>query len=111
VKTAKLPVELRADKPRLLTELAIGETAHVGIRALIVTPDQDCFLDPKGSLEKPGLLQMTVRRDEEGFHVVLPAAPAFTAETVVKGMDVLPIASISISKERWSPRLDEQAAM
>lgn len=108
--TAKLPIELRAETPRLLSELAMGETGYVGLRNFIVTPEQDCFLDPKGTLEKPGLLQMTVRRDEDGFHVVLPSTPEFTAEQVVKGTDILPIASISVSKDRWSPGSEERRA-
>jgi hypothetical protein len=105
MKTAKLPVELRAETPRLVSELAIGETGHVSLMALLVTPDQDCFLDAKRSLQKPLLMQMTVRRDEDGFHVVLPSAPEFTAEPLREGMDVLPIASITISKNKWSPGL------
>jgi hypothetical protein len=110
VTTAKLPVELRAKTHRLISELAVGEIGHAWLRALIVTPDQDCFLDAKGTLETPALLQMTVRRDEEGFHVVLPSAPDYSAEQVVKDMDVLPIASITISKNKWSPGLEEQRA-
>jgi hypothetical protein len=110
VTTAKLPVELRAKTRRLISELAVGETGYVGLRSFIVTSDQDCFLDSKGTLETPGLLQMTVRRDEKGFHVVLPSAPEFSTEQVIKGMDVLPIASIVISREKWSPRLDERLA-
>lgn len=81
----------------------MGETGYVGLRAFIVTPEEECFLDSKGTLEKPGLLQMTVRRDEEGFHVVLPSEPKFSTEQIVKGMDVLPIASIAVSKDKWSP--------
>jgi hypothetical protein len=108
VTTAKLPIELRAETPRLLSDLATGETGYVGLRNFIVTPEQDCFLDSKGTLEKPGLLQMTVRRDEEGFHVVLPSSPKFTAEGVVKGMDILPIASITVSKDKWSPGSEER---
>ena len=86
----------------------MGETGYVGIRAFIVTPDQECFLNSKGTLEKPGLLQMTVRRDEEGFHVVLPSEPKFSTEEILKHTDVLPIASIAISKEKWSPRREER---
>jgi hypothetical protein len=110
VKTAKLPVECLAEKRRLISDLAMGETGNAWITALIVTPDHDCFLDAKGTLEKPLLMQMTVRRDEEGFHVVLPSAPEFKAEQVVKGMDVLPIASITVSKNKWSPGLEERLA-
>jgi hypothetical protein len=106
VKTAKLPAGLLAEKPRRVSELAIGETAHVGLFALIVTPEQDCFLDAKGSLEKPGLMQMTVRRDEEGFHVVLPSTPEHAPQPLLKGIDVLPIASIEISTNRWTPGMD-----
>jgi len=62
VTTAKLPVELLAKTRRLVSELAIGEAGYVGLRAFIVTPDQDCFIDSKGTLEKKALLQMTVRR-------------------------------------------------
>lgn len=105
--TVRLPAELRAETPRLLLELAVGETGYVGLRALIVAPDLDCFLDPRGALERPGLLQMKVRRDEEGFHVVLPAGPHFTPEQIMNGMDVLPIASVVISKEKWSPGPEE----
>jgi hypothetical protein len=108
VTTVKLPPELRAKTPRPLSELALGETGYVSVRALIVSLDQDCFLDATGAIEKPGLMQMTVRRDEEGFHVVLPSAPEFTAEEIVKGMDVLPIASIAVSKDRWSPGRESQ---
>ena len=64
--TAKLPAELRAETPRPLSELTVGETGYVALRALIVTPEQDCFLDPRGALENPGLLQMKVRRDADG---------------------------------------------
>jgi hypothetical protein len=103
VKTAKLPPELLAEKPRRVSELAMGETGYVGLFALIVTPDQDCFLDAKGSLEKPGLMQMTVRRDEDGFHVVLPSAPEHRPQPLLNGIDILPIASIQISKDRWTP--------
>lgn len=84
----------------------MGETGHVWLTALIVTPDHDCFLDAKGTLEKPLPMQMTVRRDEEGFHVVLPSAPQFTAHPVFKGLDVLPIASITVSKDRWTPGMN-----
>jgi hypothetical protein len=101
--TAKLPAECLAHKRRLISELAIGETGHAWLTALIVTPDHDCFLDAKGTLEKPLLMQMTVRRDEEGFHVVLPSAPEFTAQPLFKGAEMLPIASIEVSKDRWTP--------
>jgi hypothetical protein len=103
VKTAKLPVEASADTPRFISELAIGETGHVALTALIVTPDKDCFLYPKQTLEEPRLLQMTVRRDPDGFHVVLPSEPKFTSEPLHKGIEVLPIASIAISKDKWTP--------
>ena len=46
---------------------------------------------------------MTVHRDEEGFHVVLPSAPEFTAQPLFKGTEMLPIASIEVSKDRWTP--------
>ena len=103
MKTAKLPVELRAETPRPVSELAMGETAYVGLGAFIVTRDEECFWIPRGTLQKPGLLQMTVRRDEEGFHVVLPSETKFSTEEIVTGRDVLPIASIAVSKEKWSP--------
>jgi hypothetical protein len=106
MKTAKLQAGLLAETHRKVSELAIGETGYVGLFALIVTPEQDCFLDAKGSLEKPRLLQMTVRRDEDGFHVVLPSAPEFTAAPLRKGMDILPIASITVSKDRWTPGMN-----
>jgi len=86
----------------------MGEAGHVGLRAFIVTPDQEFFLDSKGTLEKPGLLQMTVRRDAEGLHVVLPSEPKFAPEQIVKGMDILPIASIAVSQEKWSPGREER---
>ena len=92
MKTAKLPPELLAEKPRRVSELAIGETGYVGVFSLIVTPEQDCFLDAKGALEKPRLMQMIVRRDEEGFHVILPSAPEHTPQPLLEGADVLPIA-------------------
>jgi hypothetical protein len=107
VKTAKLPTELLAEKPRRVSELAMGETGYVGLFALIVTPEQDCFLDAKGTLEKRSLMQMTVRRDEEGFHVVLPSEPEYTTQLLLEGIDVLPIASIQISKDRWTPGMGE----
>jgi hypothetical protein len=110
MKTAKLPPEVLAENPRRISELAIGETGYVGLFALIVTPEQDCFLDAKGSLEKPRLLQMTVRRDEDGFHVVLPCSPEYTPQPLLKGIDVLPIASIEISKDRWTPGMSERAS-
>jgi hypothetical protein len=103
VKTAKLPIECVAEKRRLISELAMGETGYVGLSSLIVTPEQDCFLDAKGSLEKPRLLTMTVRRYEDGLHVVLPAAPEYTAQPLFQGSDVLPIASIMVSKDKWFP--------
>ena len=53
--TAKLPVEVRAKTRRLVSELDMGETGYVWLHALIVTADQDCFLDPKGTLEEPAL--------------------------------------------------------
>jgi hypothetical protein len=46
---------------------------------------------------------MTALRDEEGFNVVLPPAPEFTAQPLFKGAEMLPIASIEISKDRWTP--------
>jgi hypothetical protein len=95
VKTAKLPAECLAQKRRLISDLALT--------ALIITPDHDCFLDSKGTLEKRLLMQMTVRRDEEGFHVVLPSAPKFTAQPLFKGTEMLPIASITVSRDRWTP--------
>lgn len=101
-------MELRAETPRLISELAMGETGYVGLRNFIVTPEQDCFLDPKGRLEKQGLLQMTVRRAEDGFHVVLPSTPEFVAEDIVKGMDILPIAPITVSRDKWSPGAEER---
>jgi hypothetical protein len=84
VKTAKLPAGLLAEKPRRVSELPTGETGYVGLFALIVTPEQDCFLDAKGTLEKRSLMQMTVRRDEEGFHVVLPSEPVWSAKNMVR---------------------------
>jgi hypothetical protein len=108
--TAKLPVELRAKTRRRISELAMGETGYVGLGSFIVTTDQDCFLDSKGTLQTPGLLQMTVRRDEDGFHVVLPSAPEFAAEQIVNGADILPIASIKVSKDKWSPGREDQTA-
>jgi hypothetical protein len=110
VTTAKLPVELRAETHRRVSELAIGETGYASLFTLIVTPEQDCFLDAKGSLEKPRLMPMMVRRDEDGFHVVLPSAPEFTAVPLMKGMDVLPIASITVSKDRWTPGMPDGLA-
>jgi hypothetical protein len=71
------------------------------LRDLIATPEQDCFLDAKATLREPGLLQMTVRRDEDGFHIVLPGKPDYSTQPVVKGMDVLAIASLA------APRLDD----
>lgn len=88
----------------------MGETGNAWLTALIVTPDHDCFLDAKGTLEKPLLLQMTVHRDEEGFHVVLPCAPEFTAQPLFKGMEMLPIASIEVSKDRWTPGMVDRLA-
>jgi hypothetical protein len=103
VKTAKLPAECLAKKRRLISDLAIGETGYAWLTALIITPDHDCFLDSKGTLEKRLLMQMTVRRDEEGLHVVLPSAPEFTARPLFKGSEMLPIASITVSRDRWTP--------
>lgn len=51
-----------------------------------------------------------VRRDEDGFHVVLPSAPEFAAEQIVNGADILPIASIKVSKDKWSPGREDQTA-
>jgi hypothetical protein len=88
----------------MISELAMGEIGHVSLRDLIVTPEQDCFLDAKATLQEPGLLKTTVRRDEDGFHIVLPGKPDYSTQSVVKGMDVLAIASIAVSKrEMVSP--------
>jgi hypothetical protein len=103
VKTAKLPIEARDEKPRALSELVIGETGNVSLAGLIVTEDHDCYLDSKQPLQKPCLLQMVVSRNEEGFHVVLPSAPKFTGVPLFNERDLLPIASITTSKDKWSP--------
>jgi hypothetical protein len=57
VTTAKLPAECLAQKRRLISDLAIDETGHAWLTALIVTPDHGCFLDAKGTLEKPLLMK------------------------------------------------------
>jgi hypothetical protein len=109
VTTAKLPAECLARKRRLISDLAIGEAGNAWLTALIITPDHDCFLDARGTLEKPLLLQMTVRRDEEGFHVVLPSAPEFTAQPLFKGWTCCRLLR-SLCRETAGPGMGERLA-
>lgn len=59
----------------------------------------------KTPLEDPDLLQMTVQRKEDGLHVVLPSAKTCTPELLIASMDILPIASITVGTDKWSPGL------
>lgn len=72
MKAAKLPPELLAPVPRRLIELEDGETSHVVFTAMQVDTFGECFLDPETNLrEKRGINIIEVRRDAEGFHVVV----------------------------------------
>jgi hypothetical protein len=105
---AKLPAELLKPKTRFVSDLAIGESGYVSLRAFTVTDELDCFLDVQLPLEAPGVLQLKVRRKEDGFHVILPREPKYEPETRPQGESIVPIASITVAPEKWSPAVGEK---
>ena len=103
--TAKLPAELRSEKPRLVSELRSGETGYVYFVDLLVNLNEECFLRAGAELRKHDRnIVVEVRRDDAGFHVVIPSDRKYTPEKLISLMEVLPVASISIGP---SCRFDE----
>jgi hypothetical protein len=106
MQTAILPDELVTPKPRLLSSLGNGETGYITFTEMRVMPDRSCFVNLDASLSEPGLLQVRVRKAEDGsYHVSVPADITYNPGEIKSspGASLAPVASITIkpANVRW----------
>lgn len=97
---AKLPPEFIAAKPRLLSDLGVGESGHVWVTAMAVDPEGECSLDPGAEVYADlGPVGIEVSRREDGYHVIVQADSRWkTGEQ--KSLKRLPVASITVEKTK-----------
>jgi hypothetical protein len=98
-KAAVLPPELAAGEPRPISQLKPGETGYIVFTEMVVNRNRECFIKAGTRLtEQNGYYTLEVRRDQDGYHVVIP--PGFHAKYTPRdltGDRVISVASI-ISK-------------
>jgi hypothetical protein len=94
--TAKLPSELRMDAPRTVSELSSGETGHTAFSDFLVRENGDCFLRGAAKLRNKSVNTIEVRRDDLGYHVIIPANIKYSPGQIPLIEERLPVASITI---------------
>jgi hypothetical protein len=74
MESATLPVQMIEPERRRIRDLRRGESGYVIFTALRANDRGECFLDTSDWLRKgDGFETLQVRRDEKGFHVVVPS--------------------------------------
>jgi len=97
---AKLPPEFIATKPRLLSDLAVGESGQVWFTAMAVDLEGECSLDPDAELcANLGPIGIEVSRREDGYHVVVQADSRWKTGGQ-KSAKRLPVATIAVEKTK-----------
>jgi hypothetical protein len=97
--TAKLPPELRDDAPRKISEMRLGEIAHVLFTDFNVSENGDCFLNAAAELRKKLFSTVEVRRVDAGFHVIVPANTKYKPGAIPLVGEKLPVASVTVGPE------------
>jgi hypothetical protein len=101
INTAVLPDELVERKPRHLRDLEKGATGHITFTELIVREDKGCLVNLDAELRgRCGSTVEVTRRDDDGFHVTIPADTLYQPGRLGPRMDLKlhPVASISIGE-------------
>jgi len=101
---AKLPDTLREPKPKLLNDLKAGEEGYVHWQHMAVTENGDCFLLPNSPVENTkSIFRLKVKRQEDGYHVVVMARQMTWKPKGDAEKDWIPVASIT---EDYDPDLN-----
>ena len=69
----KIPNNLIESQPRRLSELHIGETAHLWTFNMHLTDAGECYLDAEAELTERSVGTIQVARRENGYHVTVVA--------------------------------------
>ena len=97
---AKLPPELYLDAPRMVSDLRLQESGHVTFTDLNVNDDGDCFLRAAAQIWNfAHASTIEVRRDQDGYHVVIPLNRKYKPGPLPVHEDKIPVASVSIGPE------------
>jgi Mlc titration factor MtfA (ptsG expression regulator) len=96
-----LPEHLFKTKPRKLSDLQLGESAHTWADNMTVTSAGECFLNPYALVNKRGFLTIQVDRRGDGFHVVIIAVGT-QWERGRANMSGIPVMSV---REEYDPDL------
>jgi hypothetical protein len=70
--TAKLPAHLIHPPDEYLTDLPVGEASYIDATDMLVDAHADCYLNPDAVLHDNGENRIRVRREKDGFHVIIP---------------------------------------
>src|SRR5580704_3017728 len=102
MKPAKLPPELVDQQQRRVKQLQPGETGYVLFTDLTVNGRQECFLEAKARLCDSNISTIEVRRDEQGFHIVIPADLTYRPRKIdwLSRLTLLPVASVTVGPSR-----------
>lgn len=101
---ATLPVEMLVPESRRIHQLRRGETGYAMFTALRADSRGKCYLQGSDRLEEGGMLKIEVRRDEKGFHVVVPRDQKVMRLTrssrLIFFFSLIPVATVTIGPPR-----------
>jgi hypothetical protein len=97
---AKLPPELHLNAPKIVSDLRLQESGHVTFTDFNVSDNGDCFLRAGAQVwNNAHASTIEVRRDEDGYHVVIPMSRKYIRGPLPVREDNLPVASVTIGPE------------
>jgi hypothetical protein len=102
MKPAILPMELLDKQPRHVRQLRPGETGYIVFTDLTVNRRLECFVAAKAQLRDKGFSNIEVRRDEKGFHVVIPSDLTYLPRRIdwLTRLGLVPVASVTAGPSR-----------
>ena len=97
---AKLPPELHLNAPKIVSDLRLQESGHVTFTDFNVSDNRDCFLRAAAQVwNNAHASTIEVRRDQDGYHVVIPLNRKYKPRPLPAREDNLPVASVAIRPE------------
>jgi hypothetical protein len=98
--TAKLPPELHLNAPKMVSDLRPRESGYVTFTEFNVSENGDCFLKAAAQVwNEAHASTVEVRRDEDGYHVIIPMSRKYKPGPIPLLQDNLPVVSVTIDPE------------